>query len=325
MGHQPRAHVLLLDAVRAASRRRVRACDVAVEMAVVGGDPEQQFVRHERPGERAAGGVVGVTAHARFDQALQIVRGRPRGDVDGAADGVAPIHGALRALQYLDALDVEEGLGDLVGVRELDAVDHHGHRRLTVVRLTDPAHVELRHAGLLRLHDGDVRNAQAEVLDAGDVRGLDGGRTERRHGVRHFQQPLFAPARRHEHFARACGGRGEVPGFLSASRAGRGEHEATVPVRSAVSAANGASTVLPESRRPDACPIHTTDPCRRTSSAQRSPEGREAPYRREACLGLVRLLARLLIFHREGAHFRGSMRTADRSFTHCRATDCRPR
>ena len=51
-------------------------------------------------------------------------------DVDGAARGVAAEQGALRALQYLDPLDVEEGSLHADDVRIDHPVDVNANRRI---------------------------------------------------------------------------------------------------------------------------------------------------------------------------------------------------
>src|SRR5688572_31254645 len=64
------------------------------------------------------------------DPAAVLVAGLHRDDVDRAADGIAPVQGALRPAQYLDALDVRKApvLPDLAA--EVDAVDVHADARV---------------------------------------------------------------------------------------------------------------------------------------------------------------------------------------------------
>src|SRR5690606_1121319 len=91
----------------------------------------------ERPAAHELRGNARAVVVAETGTALELVARLAGRDHDRAADGVAPVYGALSALQHLDLLDVEELLRELRGIRHQHAVDQHGGRRLAVTRLRD--------------------------------------------------------------------------------------------------------------------------------------------------------------------------------------------
>ena len=108
--------------------------------------------------------------HAAFELIARILGA----DDDGAADGVASVHRALRSFQHFDLLDVEQLLVELRGIGFEHAVDQHRHRRLAVARLRDAAHHDEGVAGVLRFDQRHVGHARDEIGGPVDARGLDG-------------------------------------------------------------------------------------------------------------------------------------------------------
>jgi len=64
----------------------------------------------------------------------QLVSRFARDDADGATDGVAAEQRALRALQDLDTLDIEQVLIGTDGARVIDTVHVHANARIEIER-----------------------------------------------------------------------------------------------------------------------------------------------------------------------------------------------
>ena len=77
--------------------------------------------------------------------------------VDGSADGVAAVQGALRTAQHLDALEVVHGTQDAVGLVEVEVVRILGHGHVT------------REPAIQRPHPADRRGTVEAELQAGDA------------------------------------------------------------------------------------------------------------------------------------------------------------
>jgi hypothetical protein len=77
-----------------------------------------------------------------------LIAGCAGDDADGPADGIAPEQRALRAVQDLDALDIEQILVRADGARVIDAVDVDADARIEVegkVVLADTADLGREH------------------------------------------------------------------------------------------------------------------------------------------------------------------------------------
>src|SRR5690606_37883072 len=113
--------------------------------------------------------VAGARVVAEPGPSLELVARLLGRDQDRAADRVPAVDRALRALQHLDALHVEELLGELGGIRQQHAVDQDRGRRLAVASLRDAADRQERGALILRLDQRDVRRQRDEILRALDA------------------------------------------------------------------------------------------------------------------------------------------------------------
>ena len=98
----------------------------------------------------------------------------PRGDQDGAADGVAAVQGALGPAQYRDALYVEQFLRRQQVIRRADPVDAKGNRRLprTPV-LPDTANDQRADTDFLIVRKAQVRRQRGDAIDAFDTMALN--------------------------------------------------------------------------------------------------------------------------------------------------------
>jgi hypothetical protein len=149
--------------------------------------------------------VAGASTHVAAEGA----GGSEGADQDCAAAGIAPVQGALRAAQQLDALEVEQLAGELRRMHLQHAVDDGRDRWLAVAHLRQAADRQCRVAGVLRLGQADVRGQRDEVagsIDAGIVERLRG-----QHGDadRYVVYVLVAVARQHQHrLGDRHGGRG---------------------------------------------------------------------------------------------------------------------
>ena len=164
--------------------------DQATELFALGRDAVEQLVLDQRPTQ--SGGDVEQFAVASFDggESLALVGRRPGLDIDGAADRVATIQRALRALEHLDPLDVEQVHPELLLVILRHAVDHHRHRRIGIVDLGDPAqHDEGIPIGE-GIIEGHIRGQVDERLGAVDAHRFDLLVAERLHRHRDILQAL---------------------------------------------------------------------------------------------------------------------------------------
>ncbi len=151
----------------------------------------------EGPADRALHPLGSAVAHTDARGCLELI-GRVLGaDDDRAADGVASVQGALRPLQDLDLLDVEEFLVELIGIAFQHSVDQHRDRRFAVTSLRDAAHGDERVACVLRLDDRHVRDHRDEVARVRDPGLLDRLLRYDVHRDRHVAKGLIAFARRH--------------------------------------------------------------------------------------------------------------------------------
>ncbi len=124
---------------------------VVVDRGAVSGGVAERAADPELAADRV------LVAIARLDGRLELVGGLQGRDDDRAADGVAPVEGALRSLQHLDLLDVVQLLVELRGIRLQHAVHLHGDRRLAVARLGDAADDDEGVARVLGLDQRHVR------------------------------------------------------------------------------------------------------------------------------------------------------------------------
>ena len=128
----------------------------------------------------------------------KLVAGPLSGDVDGASHGVSPIERALRPLQHLDLLNVQERLVELVGACLEHPVDGNRHRRLVVADLGDAPYGQGGRAGGLRRHQCHVRHQGQVVARTPDPRILDVLALKRRHRDRNPSQALAAKPHGHD-------------------------------------------------------------------------------------------------------------------------------
>jgi hypothetical protein len=83
-----------------------------------------------RPADPAAGEEAEAVVDPGGDLAFELVGRLLGADDDRAADRVAAVEAALRALEHLDLLDVEQVLVELRRIDLLHPVDDHRHRGL---------------------------------------------------------------------------------------------------------------------------------------------------------------------------------------------------
>ena len=97
----------------------------------------------QRPPHGQLAPVFAVLAGSDFDVSVRFAGRLGGNDVHHAAGGIAPEQGALRASQYLDALDIVHGERHAAEIAVVGTVGVHRHRLLLVVaeiELPDSAH-----------------------------------------------------------------------------------------------------------------------------------------------------------------------------------------
>ena len=162
---QREAHVLLVLLVDVVAAGEVP--DVAVA-ALHGGGEAHRHVLAERGVVDALDVAAVVIAAGHLDAALGRERGPVGDDVDRAARGVAPEQRALRALEHLDALDVDEGRLGAGAARGVHAIDVDRHGRVGADGPVVGLHAADAVGGLQRLVVVHV-HAGREATDVGEV------------------------------------------------------------------------------------------------------------------------------------------------------------
>ena len=189
---------------------QVGVLDQAAGMEVVGGESEQHAVADERAGD-ARGGIDRVSIpYGRIGVTGEVI-GRAAGiDDHRTANGVAAVQGALRTLQHLDLVDIEQAHVELLLVDLRHAVHDDGDRRIGVGDLGQAAHHHEAVAvgiGPIERHVGNIADEVGGVLDA-RVRDALGG--EDVDLDRDVLQALAALLGRHHHFLELIVGQGRL-------------------------------------------------------------------------------------------------------------------
>jgi hypothetical protein len=109
------------------------------------GDAGAQFAFNQSAAGAAPEVVVAVGAPGVGETARPLVSDVAAHILDGAADGVLAVKGALRAAQHFDALDVEDIKQGALGAREVDVVHVEAH-----TGIDSPQGIGLAHAA----HEG---------------------------------------------------------------------------------------------------------------------------------------------------------------------------
>src|SRR5690606_17524531 len=138
-----------------------------------------------------------VAAYPETGTAAEFAAGSGADDIDGAADGVLAVEGALGAPQYLDALDVGEIENGPGALAHIDAVQVQTDGALIGevggVGLDHAAHGKQRSGGIpLGYIDIEVRGLVAEGVDVDDIPLVDGLGGQGGKGDGGVLQTLFA-------------------------------------------------------------------------------------------------------------------------------------
>ena len=160
--------------------------DVAVAARAIGRETPCQ-VLGERAGNRALGLEITVLAQGGFDAALGSKTRRARTDIDHASRGVLAEQRALGAAQNLKLLNVHQVEHRHTRAPEVDVVDIQPHAAFQAIAGRVVAQATDRHAGLARMHIGDVDAGHQllQILDAIHPLGFQGLAADHAHGRRH--------------------------------------------------------------------------------------------------------------------------------------------
>ena len=204
----------------------------AVLLTVRGRDTEAEHVARDRPADRARyeptivrTGVAAI--RARFEDVARLARN----DVDRAAQRILAIKRALRTAQHFDAVDVEQRIVEVSGVRLINAVDEQPDAGLHRLHQRHPDAAN-RDKGAAAAVAVDVEAGRQHCGFAHRVDPASGQRVaiDRGHGDRHVRKCFIALAGGNDDHAIIFGfsgsGRGRV--ILRKNRRGTqcgGEHE----------------------------------------------------------------------------------------------------
>ncbi|MNV24037.1 hypothetical protein D3C71_1150810 [compost metagenome] len=155
----------------------------------------------QRAGNRALGLEVAILAHRRFDAAFRGKGRRAGADVDHAGGGVLAEQGALRTTQHFELLDVHQVEYSHAGAAEVNVVDVQADTAFQAIAGRVVAQATDRHAGLARMHVGDVDAGHQllQILDAIDPLGFQGLAADYAHRGGYVLRAFFAAASRDRH------------------------------------------------------------------------------------------------------------------------------
>ncbi|CAI8760338.1 hypothetical protein EMIT0196P_150106 [Pseudomonas chlororaphis] len=182
--------------------------DIAVAAGAIGRKTPGQLVV-QRPGNSALGLEVAVLAHRGLDAALGGEARCAGADVDHPGGGVLAEQRALGTAQHFQLLDVHQVEHRHARPSQVDVVDVQPDAAFQAIAGRVVAQAADRHAGLARVHVGDVdaRHQLLQILDAIDPLALQGLATDHAHRRRYVLGALLATPRGHGHgFQLAAGG-----------------------------------------------------------------------------------------------------------------------
>jgi len=161
--------------------------DVTVAAGAIRRETPRQLIG-ERAGNRALGLEVAVLAQRGFNAALRGETRRARADVDHPGRGVFAEQRPLRAAQDFKLLDVHQVEHRHARPPEVNVVDIQPHAALKAVTRRVVAKAANRHAGLARMHVGDVDAGHQllQILNPIHPLALQGLATDHAHGRRHI-------------------------------------------------------------------------------------------------------------------------------------------
>ncbi|MNZ82223.1 hypothetical protein D3C78_1009160 [compost metagenome] len=167
--------------------------DVAVAAGPVGRNAPGQGLA-QGPGQGALGLEVAILAHRSLDAALGGKARRPGADVDHPGGGVLTEQGALRTAQHFQLLDVHQVEHRHARTAEVDVVQVQANAAFQAITGRVVAQTANRHAGLARMHVGDVdaRHQLLQVLYAVHALGFQRLAIDHTHRCRHVLGTLLA-------------------------------------------------------------------------------------------------------------------------------------
>ncbi|MCY1402045.1 hypothetical protein D9M71_171770 [compost metagenome] len=182
----------------------VMAVEFVLDIAVAAGPVSREAASQlftERPGNRALGLEVAIFADRRFDTAF---RGETRctgADIDHPGGGVLTEQCALGASQHLQLFDVHQVENRHPGPAEVDVVDVQADAAFQAITGRVVAQTANRHAGLARMHVGnvDAGHQLLQVLDLVDALAFQGLAINDAHRRGYALRAFFAAAGSHGH------------------------------------------------------------------------------------------------------------------------------